>query len=230
MTAWMFLRDLPITKALNSYSKTVAGKLVLINDGPTGIHDRFCFRFFPISEFHVQKLNTIMLDENHMIDLIVFHNKAATIKTLGKYIASHSVHPFERSRVRAAIKPEQAWKILVAILPAGQDPNLARRFLQGREYNRRQSTCFVLKTQTQRISFPDSVSVGLRINLSPYLNNQDFDQAPWLLYLRIKTDIVSRNLIESKREEPRKDFLREFVYVTSFQHKSSGFMPNIYAS
>lgn len=80
--AGMFLRDLPITKALNSYSKLVDGKLVLINRGPTGMRDRFCFRFSPISEVHVQKVNKIMLDESHAIDLIVFNNKAATIKRL----------------------------------------------------------------------------------------------------------------------------------------------------
>jgi hypothetical protein len=128
--AGMFLRDLPITKALNSYSKLVAGKLVLINGGPTGMHDKFCFRFFPISEVHVQKINKIMLDESHVIDLIVFNNKAATMKTLGKYLAGQSVHPSEISRVRAIMKLQQAEKLLAATLPAGQTPDLPQDILR----------------------------------------------------------------------------------------------------
>jgi hypothetical protein len=127
--AGMFLRDLPITKALNSYSKIVDGKLVLINGGPRGMHDRFCFRFFPISEVHVQKINKIMLDESHGIDLIVFNNKAATVKTLGKYLTGQSVLSPEISRIRAMVKLQQAVKLLAATLPAGQTPDLPQDIL-----------------------------------------------------------------------------------------------------
>jgi hypothetical protein len=127
--AGMLLRDLPINKARNSYSKVVDGKLVPINGGPTGIHDRFCFRFFPISEVHVQKINKIMLDESHAIDLIVFKNKAETLKTLEKYLAGQRVHQLEFSRVRAIMKLQQAVKLLAATLPADQTSDLPQNIL-----------------------------------------------------------------------------------------------------
>jgi hypothetical protein len=122
--AGMFLRDLPITRALNSYSKIVDGKLVLLNGGPKGRHDRFCFRFFPISEVHVQKINEVMLDESHATDLIVFNNKTATMKTLAKYIAGKNVLPSEINRVPAVMKLQRARELLAAALPASEKSDL----------------------------------------------------------------------------------------------------------
>jgi len=48
------------------------------------------------------------------------------------------------------------------------------------------------------------------------LDKKDFDQARALLYIRIKTDTITRSLPEAKREEARKGFLREFVYGDKF--------------
>jgi hypothetical protein len=127
--AGMLLRDLPITKARNSYSIIVDGKAVFINGGPKGIHDRFCFRFFPISEVHVQKINKIMLDESYAIDLIVFKNKAPTLKTLAKYLTGQCMPQIEINRVRATMKLQQAVKLLAATLPAGQTPDLPLNIL-----------------------------------------------------------------------------------------------------
>ncbi|RDL31810.1 Uncharacterized protein BP5553_09212 [Venustampulla echinocandica] len=206
--AGMFLRDLPITKALNSYSKLVAGKLVLINGGPAGMHDRFCFRFFPISEVHVQKINKVMLDESHAIDLIVFNSKAATLKTLVKYLAGQSVLPSEISRVRAIIKLEHAAKLLAATLPAGQTPELSQDIL--REEN-------IPKDKVHALFLENEKATNLYSKLSgKQLDKKDFDQARALLYMRIKTDTITRGLSEAKREESRKKFLREFVYGDKF--------------
>lgn len=121
--AGSLLRDLPITRALNSYSKVVNGELVYINGGPKGISDRFCFRFFTIPEAHVQKINKVMLDESHAIDLIVFNDKVATTKTLENYIASQTEVPPETDRVRAIIKLQRAAKLLSASLSADQVPH-----------------------------------------------------------------------------------------------------------
>lgn len=80
------LEDLPIAKAGNSYSKIVDGKAVAVNGGPKGAADKFCFRFFPISEIHVDKINSIMLEESYKISTIVFHSKTGARKALGSYL------------------------------------------------------------------------------------------------------------------------------------------------
>ncbi|KAF4637188.1 hypothetical protein G7Y89_g890 [Cudoniella acicularis] len=121
--AGFFLRDLPITKALNSYSKIVDGRLVLINGGPTGINDRFGFRFFSIPEEYVNKINSIMLDQSYRITLIVFNNKAAAYKALENYFALRGkfVIDTEVSRVLAIVKLKQAAKLLATTLPMQKD-------------------------------------------------------------------------------------------------------------
>ncbi|KAH7357059.1 hypothetical protein BKA65DRAFT_220674 [Rhexocercosporidium sp. MPI-PUGE-AT-0058] len=206
--AGMFLRDLPITKALNSYSKLEAGKLVLINGGPTGMNDRFCFRFFPVTEVHVQKINKVMLDESHMIDLVVFHNKAATMKTLGKYLAGQSVLPYETSRVQAIMKLQQARKLLATTLLAGQTVELPQDILREED---------IPEDKVHALFLENKKAKNLYSELSgKQLDKKDFDQARGLLYVRIKTDTATRRLPETKREESRKDFLREFVYSDKF--------------
>jgi hypothetical protein len=111
-TAGLFLRDLPIRKALNSYSKIVDGRLVLLNGGPIGTNDRFGFRFFPLSEEYVNKINSIMLNESHRIDLIVFNNKATTYKTLQHYLTSYNGFEIGNDRAKGRMKLRRAAMLL----------------------------------------------------------------------------------------------------------------------
>ncbi len=112
------LRDLPISKALNSYSKILDGRVLCINwGGATGATDRFCFRFFSIPEEYVNKINSIMLEESHRIDLIVFNDKITTYKTLEHYLAHRGEFDTNDDRVRAIKKLKQAAKLLAATLP-----------------------------------------------------------------------------------------------------------------
>ena len=83
------LEDLPITKARNSYSRVVDGRLVLL-DGEDGSHrsdHKFCFRFFPISTEHVNKMNRVMLNESYRISTIVFGSQLGLRKTLEYYLS-----------------------------------------------------------------------------------------------------------------------------------------------
>lgn len=48
------------------------------------------------------------------------------------------------------------------------------------------------------------------------MDKKDFDQARGLLYMRIKTDTMTRHLPEEKREDARKKFLKECIYGTNF--------------
>jgi hypothetical protein len=80
---------LPVTKARNSYSKLVDGRIVLLdgeNGSPRSDH-KYCFRFFPISTKHVNKINCIMLEQSSNDATIVFKSRPATRKTLDHYLS-----------------------------------------------------------------------------------------------------------------------------------------------
>lgn len=83
------LADLPISKAQNTYTRVVNGSRVLADgaDGSRSSHDKFCFRFFPISTLHLNKINGIMLAESHSITTIAFKSQLAARKTLEYYLS-----------------------------------------------------------------------------------------------------------------------------------------------
>ena len=83
------LEDLPITKARNSYTKLVNGRTVLLDgeDGTKRSHHKFCFRFFPISTEHTERINCILLEESYSISTIVFKSQLAARKTLENYLS-----------------------------------------------------------------------------------------------------------------------------------------------
>lgn len=84
------LADLPVSKAGNSYTKLTDGRLVLL-DGEDGAHranHRFCFRFFPIAEEHVNKINAIMLEESYGISTIVFGSPTGARKIMESYLSA----------------------------------------------------------------------------------------------------------------------------------------------
>lgn len=82
------LEDLPISKARNSYTKMVNGRLVLADgeDGTLRSGDKFCFRFFLISTNHVNTINSIMLEESYAISTIVFKSKVSARRALEFYL------------------------------------------------------------------------------------------------------------------------------------------------
>jgi hypothetical protein len=82
------LADLPISKARNSYSKIVDGRIVLL-DGEDGTHradHKFCFRFFPLETDHVNKINSIMLEESTEISAVVFKSYSGARKIFEHYL------------------------------------------------------------------------------------------------------------------------------------------------
>jgi hypothetical protein len=118
--AGMLLRDLPIGKALNSYSKFVDGRLILINGGPTRASDQFSFKFFSIPKAYANKINYIMLEESHRISLVIFNNKISARKALEYYLTHRSLFDPDVARVRFILKLQQAAKLLGATLPTQQ--------------------------------------------------------------------------------------------------------------
>ena len=83
------LEDLPITKARNSYTRLVDGRVELLEgeDGSTRSNYKFYFRFFPISTEHVNKANCVMLEESYTISTIVFKSQLGARKTLEYYLS-----------------------------------------------------------------------------------------------------------------------------------------------
>ncbi|KAL9100392.1 MAG: hypothetical protein Q9163_004235 [Psora crenata] len=83
------LADLPITKARNSYTRIVDGRVTLAagEDGSYRLYHKFCFRFFPISTEHVNKINFIMLEEAYKSSTIAFNSQLAARKTLEHYLS-----------------------------------------------------------------------------------------------------------------------------------------------
>lgn len=83
------LADLPVTKARNSYAGVVndADK----QDWSPRWNHKFCFKFFPISAEHVNKINCIMLEEAQKTSAIAFKSQHAARKMLEYYLSM----PFE---------------------------------------------------------------------------------------------------------------------------------------
>lgn len=84
------LEDLPVTKARNSYTRLVDGRITLLDgeDGSFRSYHKFCFRFFPISAEHVNKINGMMLEESYNTSKIVFKSKLGLRKTLEYYLST----------------------------------------------------------------------------------------------------------------------------------------------
>lgn len=89
MNANSIIKDLPITKARNSYTMIVDGRIVLRDgeDGQYRSHHRFCFRFFPISTEYTNTINSIMLEESYSIATAVFKTRLAACKALEHYLS-----------------------------------------------------------------------------------------------------------------------------------------------
>ena len=88
LNAPSILEDLPISKARNTYTKIVDGKLVLL-DSENGSHradHKFCFRFFPISTEHTDRINFIMLENSQHVSTIVFKSQEVARRTLTEYL------------------------------------------------------------------------------------------------------------------------------------------------
>ena len=78
------LQDLPVRKARNSYSEVVNGRVIWSDgrDRKLRPDDKFCFEFFPITTTHVNKINSIMLEESYSISAVAFKSKSSARKAL----------------------------------------------------------------------------------------------------------------------------------------------------
>lgn len=85
--ATSFLKDLPVAKARNSYTRMVNGRVVPRREGSVlGPKDKFYFRVFRISTDHVDKINMILLDEAWPTSLILFKTERSARSALEHYL------------------------------------------------------------------------------------------------------------------------------------------------
>ncbi|KAH8649432.1 hypothetical protein BGZ60DRAFT_422302 [Tricladium varicosporioides] len=203
--AGLLLRDLPINKARNSYSKIVDGRSVLISKGPIGANDRFGFTFFPIPEEYVFKINDIMLEESHRIDLIIFNNNAAAFKSLSHYLNSRAEFDTDTRRVANIRRLRRSAQLLATALPAQVTFSLQETMPPVKESSG--DKVYLLFTK-------DSKAKQLYFELSgKSLDHSDFDQARELLFMRIKLDSTTRYLPQDIRANARNKFLEQYERI-----------------
>ena len=84
------LEDLPIAKARNNYSHVVNGKTVLLPTKMSRNKHVFYFRFFPLGSRHVQKINTILLEEAPGTIALVYKSLESLRRALQSYLTDDS--------------------------------------------------------------------------------------------------------------------------------------------
>lgn len=87
-TANSILADLPVRKARNSYSFMSSHRIELLEgeDGSRRSYHRFCFPFFKLSSEHVNKINTILLENAYTCQTVAFASQSALKVALEYYM------------------------------------------------------------------------------------------------------------------------------------------------
>lgn len=179
------LVDLPVTKALNNYSKIVDQKYVLL---PTKIrpeNHRFCFKFFPISTAHAQKINSIMLEEALGTSALVYKTSLSLRRAVEAY--------FEDTDFKTMIKVPPFMESLLSSFATMHLPG------QGVHYKWTDTHGIpYLNTLKQVARQLGSASVAKYTILDPnspkndFSNNDDFTKR----YIRLgKLPTISRNIL-----------------------------------
>ena len=84
------LEDLPIAKSRNNYSRVVNGKTEPLPTKLSRDKHVFYFRFFPLETRHVQKINTILLEEAPGTITLVYKSPESLRRALESYLTDDS--------------------------------------------------------------------------------------------------------------------------------------------
>ncbi|KAJ9616680.1 hypothetical protein H2200_000399 [Cladophialophora chaetospira] len=207
------LQDLPVTKARNSYSRFVDGRLAYLEgeDGTPRTNHKYCFRFFPISTEHVNKINCIMLEQSHSISKIAFSSLPAARKTLEHYLMvpcqpnNFKMCGFTPDDPRLIFprKLEQAVKLL------GSDVSAVYRVQKANMDEEEELEASGRMFASGPLLEPtESMKLYARLGGSAGTMPKDLDRSAKMLKLRIKIDVWTQGLDESFREKVRTN-LRE---------------------
>ncbi|KAK2764586.1 hypothetical protein FQN54_009281 [Arachnomyces sp. PD_36] len=206
------LEDLPVSKSRNSYTDVVDGKLVLKDgeDGTARPHHKFCFRFFPISAIHVNKINSIMLEESSTISTIAFKTKSSARKALGFYLTT--VNSYSKTLLKfegVAGTPESdarlacLKKLEIAAKQLGSDATATDPVQEAEK--KLESLSQKIDEHFSNVEPPEFMKLYMKLGGSPRTVLNDMDQAKKMLNVRIKIDVWSKGTEESVREEIREN-------------------------
>ena len=229
LNAHSILEDLPISKARNTYTKIVDGRLVLL-EGEDGFHradHKFCFRFFPITTEHTDRINSIMLENAHHASTIVFKSQEAACRTLKRYLTMPcEFNGLPCFKMVADSENDEKLKFLKNLKKVVSDLGspvtltyeigrgkfsdplvMVGQALRARMLNQTEPTDFMqlyAKLGSSHIISEESdflMTVPLGGSLVTF--PKDMDQASKMLNMRIKIDVWSKGLSNSIREDIR---------------------------
>ncbi|KAF4637367.1 hypothetical protein G7Y89_g714 [Cudoniella acicularis] len=210
-----FLQDLPVTKAMNPYTKIVDGVPVPIVEGVAPIftkNDRFYFKFFPISTEHVNKINTVLLEEASGTSIIAFNRRESVCHTLEYYLTMESDADFKFKIVKNDNDPKLAFL---------KKLEKATKWLGGKA-----SVKYISEEQilvpTLEIGVDEVFDMieGDKKAMNIYAKLKTNWLARTLIKLRIKIDTWSRDLDEKKRNDIREDL--RIMYPTCLDLPKEG--------
>ncbi|KIW69880.1 hypothetical protein PV04_02199 [Phialophora macrospora] len=211
LTANSILEDLPVTKARNSYTQLVDGRIELLDgeDGSRRSHHKFCFRFFPVSTEHVNKINCVMLEQSCHISTIVFNSGVGARNALEYYLGmpceSSKPHCFKicfdvdnDPRLVCLKKLEQAATLLGSNTKAVYQVQKPRMTEEDRHERLGQMLADCLPKEPT-----GTMRLYMNLGGSAMMVPKDLDQSARMLKLRIKIDVWTQGLDENFRENVR---------------------------
>ncbi|KFY15537.1 hypothetical protein V492_01919 [Pseudogymnoascus sp. VKM F-4246] len=211
--ATSFLKDLPVAKARNSYTKMENGRVVLLRPGSIlKPEDKFRFRIFPISTDHVNKINMILLDEAWPTSLILFKTERSARNALENYL---NIDPLSTSHGLKLIFPgtdtlREAYfrNLQTAVKLLGGNAVAAYRFDDGTlegVLTRDADQLIDLISQND-----ETLQAYYKLSNKDFLDREDFRQSREMLKRRIKIDTNTKGRDEDFRNRAREDLIHEY--------------------
>lgn len=204
------LEDLPISKARNSYTEVIQGKVVWKEgeDGSRRDYHKFCFRFFPISTEYVNKINSLMLEESYHISTIAFKSKLSARRALEHYLSMPCYQEgFTWKLVQTT--PDDPKRLCIkkleqALRKLGSDT--AAVYIGQPSAMSAERKAEMLNEMLEK-HLPEEPSEFMKLYMklggTRKTISKDLDQATKMVNLRIKIDVWSKGTDERIREEIR---------------------------
>ncbi|KAL5347020.1 hypothetical protein ACLOAV_008163 [Pseudogymnoascus australis] len=210
--ATSFLKDLPVAKARNSYTRMVNGRVVPRREGSVlGPKDKFYFRVFRISTDHVDKINMILLDEAWPTSLILFKTERSARSALEHYL---TLDPLSTSHGLKLIFPTETLreayfrKLECAVRLLNGNVSATYRFDDGTlegVLTRDEDQLIDLVSQNDEV-----LQAYYKISNKEVLDRDDFKQSREMLKQRIKIDTRTRGRDEEFRNKAREDLIHQY--------------------
>jgi hypothetical protein len=215
------LHDLPVAKALNSYSQVIDGRSVANYDydGTERKEHKFYFSLFPIGKRHVNIINGVLLDNCAHCTSVVFLTKSVFAKTLEWFLGTDSIAKVIAGVPAADSRAESFRKMVIVSRALGSTgltitselgpPTQARdemhRLLQReQEVVRQWFRKVVIKGEEDPMQRTEFMQFYVKLGGNPFITlPEDLDQAARMWKLRVKIDVWSAGVAEPIRQRNR---------------------------